>query len=343
MKNFNFLKNNNCYVIAEAGLNHNGSIEIAKKLIDLASKSGANAVKFQKRTVDDLATKSVLNAKDDRFPEFGNTYKEIREFLEFDEAEYIELYEYAKTRNIDFIVTAFDIKAFNFLKSLGIKIIKLASHSLTNYNLLEKIASEKFPAILSTGMCDFNEIDKAVSIFKKNNSPLALLHCVSSYPTPIDDCNISMIDILKKRYGLVTGYSGHELGYLPTIAAVARGAQIIERHYTLDKLMVGFDHKISLEPDELVSMIKEIRTVEKIIGSGNKQILENEWITRKKYHVSMVSLKEIKEGDLLDETMVTYRNPGTGIPFKDSYKVMGRKAIKNIKANELISLDMFEK
>ncbi len=343
MSDYNFLKQkNSCYVIAEAGLNHNGSMEIAKKLIDLAHESGADAVKFQKRTVEELATNNTLDAKDDRFPEFGSTYREIRNYLEFNENQYKELQNYSLARKLDFIVTAFDIKAYEILKAIGVNIIKLASHSLTNYKLLEKIANDKIPSILSTGMSNFDEIDKAVQIFKKNNSPLAVLHCVSSYPTPLSDCNISMVDVLKKRYDLVTGYSGHELGFLPTLAAVSRGAKIIERHYTLDKSLPGFDHKISLEPIELKNMIAEIRSLEKIIGNGNKNILENEWVTRHKYHVSMVSISEIDEGSILDDSMIAYRNPGTGIPYIDAHKVLGKKVLKKIKANELITYKMLE-
>lgn len=331
-----------CYVIAEAGLNHNGSVEIAKKLIDLASLAGADAVKFQKRSVDSLAVKEVLDASDDRFPEFGSTYREIREYLEFDGEQYAELFEYSASKQIEFLATAFDEEAVDFLLDLGVKKLKLASHSLTNYPLLEYIASNKVSTILSTGMADLDEIDEAVKIFRDNSTDLSLMHCVSSYPTPDDECNIDMVDVLRKRYGLRTGYSGHEMGYLPTLTAVARGAELIERHYTLDSTMVGFDHKISLEPDELINMIRQIRSIRKIIGSGEKVVSENEWITRRKYHVSIASKVAIKSGMILSENLITYRNPGTGIPAKHLNTVLGKKAKCDIDADVLLTTEMFE-
>jgi len=332
---------NDCYIIAEAGLNHNGSMKIAKQLIDVASIAGVDAVKFQKRTVDVLAIETVLDAKDDRFPEFGSTYREIREFLEFDLEQYRELKIYSEDKGLDFIVTAFDIEAVNFLKQVGVDKIKLASHSLTNYDLLEYIAEQNKETILSTGMAELEEIDRAVEIFVTKNAPLSLMHCVSAYPTPLDECNIEMIGVLSQRYGLPTGYSGHELGYLPTLVAVSKGAQLIERHYTMDKSMVGFDHKISLEPDQLVAMVRDIHSIQKINGSGMKQVSDTEWITRKKYHVSMVSSRKILKGDKLTIDMVVYRNPGTGIPAKDAHKVIGKNATQDIAEGKLLDFNMF--
>jgi sialic acid synthase SpsE len=338
----NFETESGCYIIAEAGLNHNGSIDIAKKLIDVASNAGADAVKFQKRTVKNLAIKELLDAKDNRFKEFGTTYREIREHLEFNSDQYKVLKEYSVQKGLDFIVTAFDIEAFDFLESIGVDIYKLASHSLTNFKLLEYIAEKSKSTILSTGMANLQEIDQAVSIFRSRNASLALMHCVSSYPTPLNECNLAMINVMKKRYGLLTGYSGHEIGYLPSIVAVTKGAQLIERHYTLNKNMVGFDHKISLEPDELDAMVKDIRAIKNIIGTGDKSISDTEWITRRKYHVSMVSLVEISSGTILTENMVTYRNPGTGISNKLSHTILGKRSINTIPENVLLSLDMFE-
>lgn len=331
-----------CYVIAEAGLNHNGSLAIAKQLIDVAAIAGADAVKFQKRTVSKLAVKAALDAKDERFPEFGSTYREIREHLEFTLAEYRELKAYAEVKNIDFIVTAFDIDAVDFLEELGVSVYKIASHSLTNLELLDYLARLRKPAILSTGMADFDEIDRAIEIFRLHDAPLALLHCVSAYPTPLAECNLSMIAVLKERYGIPVGYSGHELGYLPTLIAVATGAQIVERHYTLDKSMTGFDHKMSLSPDEIVAMVRDIRSVPKVVGTGQKQISETEWITRRKYHVSMASAERIPAGVTLVEKLVTWRNPGTGIPAKMAHTVLGKRALRDIPADELLSSDMFE-
>lgn len=333
---------NSCYIIAEAGLNHNGSIEIAKKLIDIAADSGADAVKFQKRTVSKLAIPDTLNAKDDRFPSFGKTYREIRNFLEFDKKEYKILKSYADNKQIDFIVTAFDIEAYNFLIDIGVEKFKFASHSLTNIDLLNHAANNRKTSILSTGMSDLLEIDTAVEIFKTKNCPLSLLHCVSSYPTPHSDCNIAFMNKLKERYNLQVGYSGHEIGYLPTLVAVSNGAKIIERHYTLDKSMEGFDHKISLEPNELKEMIKSIREIISIYGKGEKNISDTEMITRNKYHVSMVSKIKIKKGLKLQKEFITYKNPGTGIPPKFEEKYINKIFSKDVEKDTLISEDMFE-
>jgi sialic acid synthase SpsE len=331
-----------CYVIAEAGLNHNGSIEIARKLIDVAAIAGADAVKFQKRTVQKLAIKSLLDAQDDRFPAFGKTYREIREHLELSMDGYRELKAYTAAKGLDFIVTAFDTDAVDFLEDLGVEVYKLASHNLTNLELLECVARLHKPTLLSTGMAELEEVDHAVDIFRNQDTPLILLHCVSAYPTPLAECNLAMIDVLKRRYALPVGYSGHELGYLPTLVAVAMGAKVVERHFTLDKEMVGFDHKISLTPDELIAMVRDIQNIAKICGTGEKRVSETEWITRRKYHVSMVSAADISAGATLTEAMVCYRNPGTGIPPKMAHTLLGKRAMRNISADELLLPDMFE-
>lgn len=334
-------ENKNCYVIAEAGLNHNGSLSLAKKLIDVAKDAGANAVKFQKRTVKKLAINEVLNAKDNRFPDFGETYKEIRDHLEFNLEEYRELKKYTELKNMDFIVTAFDIDAVDFLDELKVDVIKVASHSLTNTDLLEYLSLKKKLSIMSTGMAQIDEIDTAVEIFKKNNCPLLLMHCVSAYPTPLNECNLSMIKKLRERYSLPIGYSGHEIGWLPSKVAVAMGAQAIERHYTLDKKMIGFDHKISLEPEELKEMIREIRLIQEIQGDGQKTVSKTEQITRDKYHVSMVSKKTIEKGEILTRDCITYKNPGTGIPKKKEGSILGKKASIYIEENVLLNEEMF--
>jgi len=331
-----------CYVIAEAGLNHNGSIKIAKKLIDLAAEAGVNAVKFQKRSVDSLAVKDTLDAEDNRFPEFGKTYREIREFLEFDNDEYKELKIYSESHGLDFLCTAFDIDAVDFLENLDVRAYKLASHSLTNVPLLEYLSKIGKPTFLSTGMAHLDEIETAVQIFKNNKCTLFLLHCVSSYPTPLNECNLNAINTLRSKFDLKVGYSGHEIGYLPTISAVAMGASIVERHFTLDKGMVGFDHSLSLAPDELISMVEDIRNVALIKGDGNKEVSDVEMVTRNKYHVSMASSQTISSGETLTKEMVTYRNPGTGIAHKNANKILGKKAVKDIPVDVLLELEMFE-
>ena len=335
------LNERGCYVIAEAGLNHNGSMDLAKSLIDVAAMAGADAVKFQKRTVSKLANEETLNAEDTRFPSFGKTYREIREFLEFDKQQYIELKHYAENEGLDFIVTAFDNDAVDFLTDLDVKILKIASHSLTNLGLLKYISEQKIPSILSTGMAQLEEIDEAIRIFHEAECPLFILHCVSAYPTPPSECNLQMIRVLQDRYKLPTGYSGHEIGFFPSVVAAAMGAKIIERHYTLDNNMEGFDHKISLLPEQLKEMITQIRLADVVQGDGEKVVSETELITRRKYHVSMVTARDIDAGETLSLSDITYRNPGTGIPPKSANLVLGKKAKVNIPNSTILTEDMF--
>lgn len=331
-----------CYVIAEAGLNHNGDLEIAKRLIDMAVLAGADCVKFQKRTVATLAIKSVLDAADDRFPSFGKTYGEIRHHLEFGWEQYLELRRYCEERHITFLCTAFDIPAADFLERLGVPAYKVASHSLTNRPLLEHLAAIGKPVLMSTGMCTLQEIDGAVSAFTRRNTPFMLLHCVSSYPTPPEECNLSMLRVLRERYGVPVGYSGHELGTLPTLASVGLGAAAVERHVTLDKAMIGFDHKLSLEPHELVQMVRDIRVVNKTTGTGVKEVSDKEMITRKKYHVSIVAARDIDAGEQVTADMLSLKNPGTGMPASAIPVVVGRRATRRIPADTLVESDMFE-
>jgi sialic acid synthase SpsE len=331
-----------CVVIAEAGLNHNGDLEIAKRLIDMAVICGADIVKFQKRTVDILAIQSVLDAKDTRFPEFGETYRQIREHHEFSLDEYALLKKYCEERKIAFLCTAFDIEAVDFLERLEVTAYKVASHSLTNLPLLEYLAKIGKPVILSTGMAQQDEVDSAVEVFNIKDSPLALLHCVSSYPQSAEESNLAMINKLRDHYHLPVGYSGHELGYLPTSVAVALGADIVERHITLDKELIGFDHKLSLEPAELFSMIRDIRTIEKTMGVDEKNVSETERVTRNKYHVSLVAAVDIHGGQEITESVLTLKNPGTGIPYKRINEVIGKVARDLIPVDTLIDFSMFD-
>ena len=331
-----------CLVIAEAGLNHNGNLEMAKRLIDMAVTCGANVVKFQKRTVDTLAIQSVLDAQDDRFPDFGKTYRQIREHHEFGWDDYVVLKDYCEERNIEFLCTAFDIAAVDFLERLGVSAYKVASHSLTNLPLLSYLANIGKPVIMSTGMAHQDEVDAAVYVFKQKNAPLSLMHCVSSYPQAAEESNLVMISKLRERYSIPVGYSGHELGYLPTSVAVALGADIVERHITLDQKLVGFDHKLSLEPAGLFNMIRDIREIEKTMGESAKTVSENEMVTRNKYHVSIVSAEDIQAGQTIAESLLTLKNPGTGLPYKRMNEVIGKVAKEFISADTLIDLDMFE-
>lgn len=334
---------NPCFMIAEIGLNHNGSIGIAKTLIDKACNAGADCVKFQKRNVDTLATKEVLDAEDNRFPEFGKTYREIREYIEFSEEQYEEIKAYCEQRNIIFLCTAFDIESADFLEQLDVEAYKIASHSLTNLPLIEHIARKGKPMLVSTGMSTLDEIDETVMLIKEYNCPFMLFHCVSSYPQSPEESNLKIINVLSKRYNIPIGYSGHEIGITISLAAIALGAKAVERHFTLDRTVKGFDHKISLQPEELKELITKGREIERALGSGGKKIQDKEWITRKKYHVSIVSKVNIPKGTIITRDLLTTKNPGTGLETRNMPEIIGKKAVVDINEDELITFDMIEK
>ena len=330
------------YVIAEAGLNHNGSMTLAKKLIDGAVEAGCDAVKFQKRTVDILAAESVLNAKDDRFPEFGSTYRAIREFLEFNERQYEELLAYTKGNGIDFLVTAFDIPAAETIRDLGCESVKIASHGMTNIPLLEFTAKSFSRVFYSVGMTEITDINIAEDIFAGTEIERVLLHCVSSYPCSPEECNLGMIPWLRRKYGGKVGYSGHELGFYPTLAAVSLGAEVVERHYTIDKNLPGFDHHMSLDFDELAMMVKGIREIERATAYSEKKITDVERITQRKYHVSLCSNKQLKKGHLIQEQDLCLRNPGIGVLYRNRHELIGKKLKSDWPACEVIPLDAVE-
>lgn len=343
IKNRSIGGENPCFFIAEIGLNHNGSIVVAKKLIDEACAAGADCVKFQKRNVDTLATKEILDAEDNRFPEFGKTYREIRKHLEFSEAQYKEIIAYCEKKDIIFLCTAFDIESADFLEVLGVDAYKIASHSLTNLPLIEHIARKKKPMLVSTGMSTIDEIDKTVSLIKQYNCPFMLFHCVSSYPQSPEESNLKLITVFRERYENVPiGYSGHEIGITISLAAISLGAKAIERHITLNKSMIGFDHKLSLQPEEFRELVMEGKVVENAIGSGVKEILEQEWITRKKYHASIVSRVDIQKGTIITRDMLTEKNPGTGLETRYIPQILGKKAVVDLKEDVLITFDMVE-
>ena len=271
---------NKTYVIAEIGINHNGDMNIAKKLIDIAKDSGCDAVKFQKRTIEDVYTPEELDVH--RESPFGTTNREQKNGLEFGKTEYDEIDSYCRKLGIDWFASAWDIDSQKFLRQFNLKYNKVASAMLTVEPLLEEIASEGKHTFISTGMSTLDEIDRAVEIFKQHNCPFELMHCNSSYPMNNEDANLSMISKLKEKYGCDVGYSGHERGLIVSLAAVALGATSIERHITLDRTMYGSDQSASIEPKGLNMLIRDIRAIEVSIGDGEKTMTEVEINCRKK-------------------------------------------------------------
>jgi N-acetylneuraminate synthase len=272
--------NEHVFVVAEIGINHNGDINIAKKLIDWAVLSGCDAVKFQKRTVDKVYTKEYLDGY--RESPWGTTQRAQKEGLEFGKEEYDEIDRYCKEKGIEWFASAWDIDSQKFVQQYNLKYNKIASAMLTNDELLEEVAKEGRYTFIATGMSTYDEIDHAVEIFRKHNCPFELMHCNSTYPMPKEDANLRLIPVLKERYGCKVGYSGHETGRIVSTSAVALGATSIERHITLDNAMYGSDQAASLPVKDMMRLIEDIRLIETILGNGEKILSEKELETRKK-------------------------------------------------------------
>ena len=268
------------FIIAEAGINHNGNIDIAKKLIEGAKLAGADAVKFQKRTVNLVYDKKTLDSA--RESPWGNTIKHQKEGLEFSKNDYLEIDKFCSNLKIDWFASCWDIESQKFIKNFNCKFNKIASAMLTNYNLIKEVASEKKHTFISTGMHSLEEIDKVVDIFKKYECPFELMHTVSTYPMPDDQANLRMINTLRLRYKCDVGYSGHENGRAVSVAAAALGITSLERHITLDRTMYGSDQAASLEIDGFRLLVNYVRVVEKAMGDGIKKISEEEKKIRKK-------------------------------------------------------------
>ncbi|MCK4532344.1 N-acetylneuraminate synthase family protein [bacterium] len=268
------------FIISEIGINHNGDLQIAKKLIDLAVFSGCDAVKFQKRTIDKVYTKEYLDSH--RESPWGTTQKEQKEGLEFGEEEYNEINRYCKEKNVEWFASAWDIDSQRFLEKYNLKYNKIASAMLTHWELLNLVADEKKYTFISTGMSSLEEIDKAVDIFKNKKCPFELMHCNSTYPMKDGDANLQVIQSLRKRYNCKVGYSGHEIGLQISLAAVAMGVTSIERHITLDRTMYGSDQAASLESGGVIKLVRDIRIIEKAMGDGVKRVTKDEKVVRDK-------------------------------------------------------------
>jgi len=268
------------FIIAEIGINHNGSIEIAKELINIAKECGCDAVKFQKRSIDLVYSQEFLNSP--RESPWGKTQKAQKNGLELGKTEYELIDAYCKGKNIQWFASVWDIESQDFLGQYDCPYNKIASPMLTHIPLLEKVAEEGKQTFISTGMSNFEQIDNAIEIFSRANCPFTLMHCVSTYPCPDEDCNIDMVRVLKDKYNCKVGYSGHEVGLLPSVLAVALGAEAIERHITLDRAMYGSDQAASLERRGLQLLVRDCRLVETVIGDSIKAISTTEKEAEKK-------------------------------------------------------------
>ena len=330
----------NVFIIAEAGVNHNGSIDLAKKLIDVASASGADAVKFQTFKADNLATKKAQKA----IYQKENTDKEESQFdmlkkLELNIEAHKELISYCNNKKIIFLSSPFDHESIELLNDLGLEILKIPSGEITNLPYLRHIGKLNKRIILSTGMSNIDEVKSALNILinsgtKKNN--ITVLHANTEYPTPMEDVNLRAMLTIGKELDINFGYSDHTLGIEVDIAAVAMGASCIEKHFTLDCKMEGPDHKASLEPNQLKAMVIAIRNIELALGGSVKKPSRSEIKNIKIARKSIVAKTKIKKGDILSEKNLTVKRPGTGISPMKWDEVMGTKAIKDYNADELI-------
>jgi N,N'-diacetyllegionaminate synthase len=336
----NKVKTQPVVIIAEAGVNHNGDIEIAKKMIQCAKESGADIVKFQTFKSKDLSTKTAEMAK----YQIENSKKkesqlQMLEKLELSFDEFKELHTYAKKVGIRFLSTAFDLDSLDFLKTLNMGIWKIPSGEITNLPYLEMLAKQFDPVIISTGMCDMEEVEAAVQVFNGHGydlSNLTILHCNTDYPTRFEDVHLRAMKTIQDRFNLDVGYSDHTLGIEVSIAAVALGAKVIEKHFTLDRKMEGPDHKASLEPEELRQMVESIRHISVSLGRTVKEPTERELLNRRIARKSIVAQTDISKGDIFTDKNLTTKRPGQGISPMRWHDYLGRIADRNYKQDDLI-------
>lgn len=338
------MKINRVVIIAEAGVNHNGDLNKAKELIDVAANAGVDFVKFQTFKADNLVSKEakkasyqINNTRDDNDSQYDMLKK-----LELSESDHTALIKYANSKGIEFFSTAFDVKGLEYLNSLGFSRFKVPSGEITNYPYLKKIASFGKPVILSSGMASLKEIDEALQVLRSEgltNEEITVLHCNTEYPTPMRDVNLKAMNTIRSAFNVEIGYSDHTLGVEVPIAAVALGARVIEKHFTLDRNLPGPDHRASLEPDELTAMVRAIRNIEIAIqGSGIKEPSSSEkkniGIARKSIHTK----NDLKKGSILKEEDLIPLRPGDGISPMEWENIIGKELLVDYSTFQKIQL-----
>lgn len=327
-------------IIAEAGVNYNGDIELAKKMVQAAAQAGADIVKFQTGKPENSISRYAAKA-DYQVETTGNDESQLEmcRKLMLPEQVYPELIEECKKNQIQFLSTPFDTESVNFLEQMGMRLWKIPSGEITNLPLLLRIAKTGDPVILSSGMCTLEEIKRTIAVLQKNGAGgITVLHCNTEYPTPFCDANLSAINTLRTQLQLPVGYSDHTMGFEAPVAATALGAVIIEKHFTLDRTMDGPDQKASIEPLELKQMVQEIRNIERAMGDGIKTPSPSEQknivIARK----SIVARRQIKQGEALSEDNMTTKRPGDGISPMKWFDIIGTKAVRDFMEDEQIEL-----
>jgi len=332
-------------IIAEAGVNHNGSTENAFRLVDAAADAGADYIKFQtfkaEKTVSISAKKADYQIQNSQ--NSGESQLEMLKKLELTQEQHEQIIDYCKKRNINFFSTAFDLDSLEYLASIGLDIVKIPSGEITNLPYLRKAATLFRKVILSTGMATVSEIKDAVSVFTNagvHKENITILHCNTEYPTHMEDVNLKAMLHIQHEFGTKVGYSDHTLGIEVPIAAVALGATVIEKHFTLDKSMEGPDHKASLEPGELKAMVSAIRNIEKALsGSGLKEVSPSEQKNIAIARKSIVAIKKIHQGEIFSEENIGAKRPGTGISPMQWDEVIGKTAVRDYEEDELITIE----
>lgn len=327
------------YIIAEAGVNHNGSFELACKLVDAAKSAGVDCIKFQTFKSKNLVSHAAQKAGYQKATTGDSSQQDMLKKLELSYDEFIALKEYCDKVGITFLSTPFDFDSIDFLKSIDMPFWKIPSGEITNLPYLLALAKTGKPIVMSTGMCEMAEIQAAVDVLEENGTKeIKLLHCNTEYPTPYEDVNLKAMQTMRDTFDMEVGYSDHTKGIEVPIAAVALGATVIEKHFTLDRTMEGPDHKASLEPDELAAMVSSIRHIEKALGNGDKTPSPSEKKNITVARKSIVAKKYIKAGDELTVENVTVKRPDTGISPMKWFDVLGTKAIRDFAEDELIEI-----
>jgi len=334
-----------CFIIAEAGSNHNRDLGTALRMIDVAADAGADAVKFQTYSAESLYSKKtpmIDYVKKGGYLKEGETIWDMIKRIEMPRDWHPELAKRCEEKGVVFLSTPFDLKAVEELESVGIAAYKIASFEITHIPLLRAVARTRKPIILSTGMADLSDIEFALNVINgEGNKATALMQCAISYPPRYEDLNLRAMDTLRQAFAMPVGFSDHTTGITSDIAAVARGANLIEKHYTLDRNMPGPDHSFALEPDELLMMCKAIRDTEKALGSPVKKHTEAEKDLYKLARRSLVAAVDIPAGTPITEEMLDVKRPGYGIPAKHMLLVVGRIPKKNIEADDILTWDLF--
>lgn len=329
-------------IIAEAGVNHNGDLAIAREMIQAAATAGADLVKFQSFLPDDLVSKHAEKAEYQKATTGSSeTQLEMLRRLVLSAEDHRQLVDECRKAGIGFFSTAFDVVSLDFLLSLGITHIKIPSGEVTNLPLLRFIARRGLPTLVSTGMCNLGDIEAALEVLESGGLPrdlITVLHCTTEYPAPMSDVNLSAMTSLRRAFQVGVGYSDHTLGYEVSVAAVALGARVIEKHFTLDRNLPGPDHRASLEPSELSAMVKSIRNIETAMGDGIKRPTERELRNRAVARRSLVAAVRIAEGEAFTADNLTAKRPGTGISPMRWDEVLGRRASRDFEPDEVIEL-----